>query len=54
MTLIRSDTSGTAYGLLTQTEIKNSSGTSKAKPVLTYANDFGSPSEWMKGLLPFA
>jgi RHS repeat-associated protein len=42
MTLTRSDVSGNvAYGLLTQTEIKNSAGTSMAKSVITYANDPG-------------
>lgn len=40
MTLTRSDSSGTtAYGLLTQTEVKTSSGTSMAKSVINYTTD---------------
>ncbi len=41
VTLTRSDTAGVAFGLLTQSEIKNSGGTSMAKSVITYANDPG-------------
>lgn len=42
VTLTRSDVSGAVdFGLLTQTEIKNSGGTSMAKSVMTYANDPG-------------
>ena len=41
VTLTRSDAAGVAFGLLTQSEIKNSGGTSMAKSVMTYANDPG-------------
>jgi len=41
MTMTRSDTSGTSYGLLTQTEVKTSGGTSKAKSVISYTTDGG-------------
>ena len=41
VTLTRSDSAGVDFGLLTQTEIKNSSGTSMAKSVMTYVNDGG-------------
>jgi hypothetical protein len=42
VTLTRSDTSGTtAYGLLTQSEVKTSSGTSMAKSVISYTTDGG-------------
>ena len=42
LALTRSDSAGVDFGLLTQTEIKNSGGTSMAKSVMTYGNDGGS------------
>ncbi|HJQ26725.1 MAG TPA: hypothetical protein VKA60_22605, partial [Blastocatellia bacterium] len=42
LTLTRSDnTSAADYGLLTQSEVKTSGGTSMAKAVISYANDSG-------------
>jgi RHS repeat-associated protein len=41
VTLTRSDTSGTDFGLLTQMEVKNSSGTSMAKSQISYTTDGG-------------
>src|SRR5205814_10566 len=41
-TLTRSDNTGAVdYGLLTQSEVKTSGGTSMSKSVITYANDPG-------------
>ncbi len=41
VTLTRSDAAGVDFGLVTQSEIKNSGGTSMAKSVIAYANDPG-------------